>query len=400
MLQDIFISLTTLALLGVLMLPRVRDARAWRATVTPLASIIGSGFLVIGPILDDAYGAWAPLAMAALCAAAWAFGAAIRENISTIDGAGPRSALETRLETAASWALAFAYVISVAYYLNLFGAFGVSLTALDDPFHARALTSAIFVIVLAIGWSRGFSALERLEQVTVSIKLATIAGLVAGLVLYFGDKATSHELMLNPARLHGWDALALLFGLIVTVQGFETARYLGDSYDADTRRRAMRLAQGVSSAIYVIYILLIAYVFAPEHLPLHETAIIDMMERVAPVLPLLLIAAALSAQLSAAVADAGGSGGLVHELSRGRISHRQAYAILTAAGLALTWTADVFTIISYASRAFALYYALQAAIAAAAAARAGPAQRGKAVAFGLLAVLGGVIVVFGAEASV
>jgi hypothetical protein len=33
-------------------------------------------------------------------------------------------------------------------------------------------------------------------------------------------------------------------------------------------------------------------------------------------------------------------------------------------GLALTWTANVFEIISYASRAFAPYYALQAMIAA------------------------------------
>ena len=67
MLQDIFISLTTLALLGVLMLPRVRDARAWRATVTPLASIIGSGFLVLGPILSHSYGQYAPMMMLFLC---------------------------------------------------------------------------------------------------------------------------------------------------------------------------------------------------------------------------------------------------------------------------------------------------------------------------------------------
>lgn len=391
MLVDIVVLIAVVAAAAGLASPFMRRWRLWRAAVTPLASIIGSGFLVLGPILDDAYGAWAPLAMAALCLLAWAFGAAIRANIATIDAGGPRPPLERGLEAAASWALAFAYVVSVAYYLNLFGAFGVSLTGYDDRFHARLLTTAMLLIVLAVGWSRGFAALERLEQVTVAVKLATIAGLVAGLALYFGEKASDGELLLNPARLSGWGALTLLFGLIVTVQGFETARYLGDAYDARTRRQAMRLAQGVSSAIYMAYILLLAYVFAPEHLPLHETAIIDLMERVAPVLPLLLIAAALSAQLSAAVADAGGSGGLVHELTRGRVSERQAYALLAAAGIALTWAADVFAIISYASRAFALYYALQAAIAAVGSRRA-PLR---AAGFGALTLLGAVIVIFG-----
>ena len=51
----------------VLLLPRFATAPGWRAAITPLASIIGSGFLVLGPILDTAYGYYAPLVMAALC---------------------------------------------------------------------------------------------------------------------------------------------------------------------------------------------------------------------------------------------------------------------------------------------------------------------------------------------
>ena len=89
-----------------------------------------------------------------------------------------------------------------------------------------------------------------------------------------------------------------------------------------------------------------------------------MMAVVAPILPAMLVAAALSAQFSAAIADTSGAGGLVAELTRKRISQRQAYAVLVAAGITLTWSANVFQIISYASRAFALYYAVQSAIAA------------------------------------
>ena len=37
---------------AVLLWPRLADAPLWRATITPLASILGSGFLVLGPILN------------------------------------------------------------------------------------------------------------------------------------------------------------------------------------------------------------------------------------------------------------------------------------------------------------------------------------------------------------
>lgn len=393
--QNLAILLATVALLGILILPRVSEARLWRATVTPLASIIGSGFLVLGPILDDAYGRYAPLAMVALCIGAWAFGAAVRFNIAAIEHSkGQRSLAEERIERLASWALAFAYVISVSYYLNLFGAFAVSLTPLRGAEHAREVTTAVFLVVLIAGWGRGFGALERMEQVAVSLKLAIILGLLVGLAQYVAHHAAAGDLVLNEPGLSGWPAVTLAFGLIVTVQGFETARYLGETYDARTRIRAMQLAQGLATLIYMIYICLLAFDFPTDKVALTETAIIDLMQLVAPILPALLVAAALAAQFSAAVADTAGSGGLVAELTGGRISSRQSYALLVATGILLTWSADVFQIISYASRAFAAYYALQAAIAALAA-RGRPGATWRVPVFSVLTLLGLAIVIFG-----
>lgn len=89
----------------------------------------------------------------------------------------------------------------------------------------------------------------------------------------------------------------------------------------------MRLALWASTAIHMIYIVFLSYVFAPNTLELSVTAIIDLLAIVAPILPLLLIAAAISAQFSATVADTSGSGGLLTELTRGRISSRARYAI-------------------------------------------------------------------------
>ena len=392
---SVFILLAVVMVAALMAWPRLANDPLWRATLTPLASIIGSGFLVLGPILDDRFGAYGLLAMVALCALAALFGWAIRYNIAARDAApGALGPLVERMETAASWVLAFAYIISVAYYLNLFGAFGVSLTPADNTFDAKLLTTAMFGLILAVGWTRGFSALERLEQVSVGIKLAVIAGLLVGLAMFFGGKALSGGLVLNPPAVSGWQAVSLLFGLIVTVQGFETSRYLGETYSAKTRISSMLVAQIISTAIYLTYIGLITFVFTRSELKFSETAIVDMMSLVAPILPVLLVAAALSAQLSAAVADTSGSGGLFEELTNGKVSNRLGYLLLIAIGIALTWAADVFQIIAYASRAFALYYAIQSAIAAKIAHDMKPFGA-RAILYSALAGLGLAMAVFG-----
>ncbi|WP_439124539.1 hypothetical protein [Marivita sp.] len=387
------ILLVVIATGALLLSPRLSNALLWRATITPLASIIGSGFLVIGPILEVNFGFFAPMVMLLLVTIAYAFGGAIRYNIQQIGEGFERPKMLEHIETVASLVLAFAYIISVAYYLNLFGAFGVSLTTLDDPYHARLVATAVFLLILFVGWTKGFAALERLEQISVGLKLTIIAGLLFGLAVHFGERAQSGGLLLNPAQISGWSAMTLIFGLIVTVQGFETSRYLGDAYNARTRIRSMQLAQGLSALIYLIYIVLLAYAFAPGTMSLDETSIIDMMQIVAPILPVLLVAAALSAQFSAAVADTSGSGGLIAEISNNRVPPRLAYTLLVGAGLFLTWSLNIFEIISYASRAFAAYYALQAVIAALSA--FGQKDQMKGGVFSALAVLGLGIALFG-----
>ncbi len=388
MLQDILIGVIALGCLGLLMWPSVRNHRAWRATVTPLASIIGSGFLVLGPILSHSYGKYAPMVMLLLCLAAYAFGAAIRFNIANIDRHPKRSSLERRTEYFASWALSFAYCISVAYYLNLFGAFAVKMTPFNSPAAAKTVTSAALILILAVGWLRGFSAMERMEQVTVSLKLAIIAGLLVGLSIYFASEAMHGNLVVMAPAETGWTGIALAFGLIITVQGFETSRYLGSEYKPPMRIRSMRYSQWLATAIYMTYVLLLTYAFDAETVPLTETAIVDMMKIVSAVLPAMLIVAALAAQFSAAIADTSGAGGLAEELSGSRISPRMAYLILVLIGLGLTWFSHIFQIISFASKAFAYYYALQCGIASVGAFREAKAPvRGTAFAlFGILAL--------------
>ncbi|MBC08213.1 MAG: hypothetical protein CMO10_18200 [Thalassospira sp.] len=376
---------------------RVSRSTTWRAVVTPLASIIGSGFLLLGPVLNLGYGGYAPLVMLALCLVAYMYGAVIRTNIAAGEDAiinGTHGKLARNVETLSSWALAFAYIVSVTYYLNLLGAFSLSLTPFNSALDAKLMTSAVFVIIVFVGWSRGFRSLERLEYVSVGLKLAIIAGLLVGLIAHFGEQAAKDQLIFNAQNITGWSAITMAFGLLITVQGFETSRYLGSSYDAQTRIRSMRLAQWLSTLIYLVYILLISYVFAPDQMSSSETGIIDMMEIVAPILPFMLVAAAMASQFSAAIADTSGSGGLFTELSRNRISEPQAYLALGIVGIALTWAADIFAIVNYASRCFAIYYGLQAVLAAIIAKRRGDGWH-RVGFFALLATLGAAIAIFG-----
>jgi hypothetical protein len=166
----------------------------------------------------------------------------------------------------------------------------------------------------------------------------------------------------------------------------------------------MRYAQWIATAVYLVYIGLAGLVFDAQGVPLKETAVIDMTVVVASVLPTLLVVAALAAQFSAAVADTNGCGGLVQEMSGRRIRSRHAYAGLAGLALALTWAADIYQIISYASRAFAVYYALQCAAATATSWRhrgtAGEAHApARTVGFAALTVLMAAAALFGIPAE-
>jgi hypothetical protein len=63
------------------------------------------------------------------------------------------------------------------------------------------------------------------------------------------------------------------------------------------------------------------------------------------------------------VADNVGAGDLIQDISQQRVPMRYAYVLILVITITLTWVTDVNGIIAYASRAFALYYTLQCAVA-------------------------------------
>ena len=95
---------------------------------------------------------------------------------------------------------------------------------------------------------------------------------------------------------------------------------------------------------------------------LNETTISQTLGQAVWVLPFLLLIAATASQLSAALADTIGGGGLLKELVKFRLSTNVYYMLIVALAILLVWTANVFEIINYASKGFALYYLVQTGI--------------------------------------
>ncbi|MCB1446510.1 MAG: hypothetical protein KDJ87_12165 [Rhizobiaceae bacterium] len=338
--------------------PRVLHSRPWRATVTPLASIIGSGFLVVAPILAGTFGNAAWMAMLALCAIGYLYGAVIRYNIRYVEprlsGLPKAGAL---IERASDFMLSLAYFVSVAYYLNLFAAFGLRIFGVESRFAIQAVATAAIAGAGLLGLSGGLRALERFEVGAVGLKLSIISGLVVVLVFFAAGTPRAGP---PPAVEQGFTSLQVLLGLVILVQGFETSRYLGNEYDSETRIRTMRHAQWISSAIYIIFVSLVTFLFQ-EDLPATggETAIIDMLRPLGGAVAPLLIITALASQSSAAVADMNGAGGLLSETTKSRLSVNVGNLVTALMAIGITWSANIYEIIAYASKAFLGYYALQ-----------------------------------------
>ena len=358
---------------------RFARGESWRATVTPLASIIGSGFLICGPLLAKEFGSGAILAMAALLAIAYAVGAVIRFNIVHFENFAATAAPNDPImwwARVAQLALAAAYAVSVAYYLKLLAEF--VLKYLPDGGMPHALASNLLVTILiaalaALVFVGGVRRVEHVAHGTVAIKLGIIGGMLAGLGCWWLLMPGQSQPL--PAAKFSGASNPLLLGLIITVQGFETSRYLGNEYSQALRVRTMKTAQQVSAVIYIAFLALLTPLLASAAAAEGVAGIIDVMRIVAAPLGLFVLVGAVTAQLSAAVADSIGSSGLLNELSRRRLSIRLSYAVASALSIAVVWLTDPFQIISVSSRAFAVFYALQCLIAWLVARRTGVGTR-------------------------
>jgi hypothetical protein len=233
------------------------------------------------------------------------------------------------------------------------------------------------------------------------MKLAIIAGFLVGLAVVNVDRLAAGTWVLSEMPVD-WSVATVrkLLGAFLIVQGFETSRYLGSAYSVSERIASMRYAQLLSAAIYLLFIGL-ASVLLGSFDSISETGIISLSEKVAIIIPFMLIVGAAAAQFSAAVADTLASGGLVEEATYGKVNHHSVYLIVMVLAVGLLWSSHILSIIAYASRAFAAYYAIQCAMAALHSAwvRSDERNPARAVFFAVLSIVMVVTAIFGIPAE-
>src|SRR5210317_107884 len=343
---------------------RLAASSNWKATVTPLASIMGSGFLVSAPLLGGLVGNLALVCMAMLLVLAFMVGGAIRLNIrhfEPIENSG--HGLAQNIAFLSRIVLVGAYFISVTYYLELLAAFSLKTVGVQSEVAANGITTGLLLVIGGIGIWRGLGVLEAVEKYAVALNLGMIGALLTSLAIYNVRLLITGEWALpSVSSVIDFQDLRVLLGLLIVVQGFETSRYLGDEHPAEQRIATMRTAQLVSMVIYLLFIGLATVLFH-DGLGSDVTAIIGMTKPVAVVLPILLAVAAIGSQFSAAVADNSGAGGLIEDITHRKVPIRYAYLLILLVTVVLAWETNVNEIIAYASRAFALYYTLQCAVA-------------------------------------
>ena len=349
--------------------PRMTRSRSWQATLTPLSSIIGSGFLIIAPLLASVVGVFSPIAVTVIVVLAYAIGSVIRFNIMHAEPLlHERQANRViyRIDLVANAALSFAYVTAVAFYLSLLSSFLLTYIGLgDSPNLERTLTTVIIVFIATTGFFRGLGGLEKLEAYSMSLQLSIVVALLVGVFIYDYGFMQSGEPLVFDVQERDWiTRIFILAGILLVVQGFETSRFLGEKYSARIRVATMRRAQLISGTLYIVSV--IALLPIVQHLDLAHIQIAEIVAATglaAVVLPMMLIVAAIMSQFSAAVADTVGAGSLASESSNGKLSTNKGYLVVSFLAIVLVWVADLLEIISVASRAFALYYLMQCFVA-------------------------------------
>ena len=337
------------------------------ATTTPLASIFGSGFLVIVPILAGAVGQWSVIAMLGICALAFMVGEVIRFNIKYVEPRlkdSPSKAMSS-LERLSDLALIAAYVISVCLYLHILSAFVLTGLSLDTPFNENLLTSLVIVFITVVGVVKGLSDLEGLEKWALYITLGIILLLCFAFAQYdFGLFSSEQSIVMpSPSDYSHWQVMTILAGTLIVVQGFETSRYLGHTYDAQTRIASSRLSQIIATVVYLCFVGLTLPTVHMLNGDYNDHSLIDLLGFVSALFVVPLILAATLSQFSAAVADTLAAAGNISELSQERVNEKRAYVLIGVGAILLTWTADTFSVLALASRAFAFYYFLQCLVA-------------------------------------
>ncbi|MGI9601524.1 MAG: hypothetical protein ACR2QE_06555 [Acidimicrobiales bacterium] len=371
--------------------PRVQRSERYQAMVVPLANIMDVGFIMLSPAVVLLAGYAAPLAMLGVCLVAIATGFVISYNIRNYEPLRDTGDPAEKVERTAQWALLAASIVNIAYYTLLL------MALLLLPFDAftqgrQTFLGAVYLGGIAlIGYLGGMAWLNKQGDRTTAFNISAVIGVLVAFLIYNVQQLLGGRWEVGESPAVGTEDIRKIIGLFAMVQGFEAARYIGVRFAAETRISTMRLAQYISTAVFTVLVLSLMVLFLPPGDNAAEgTAIFFAAEQIGDAFPWLLLVAAIGSQTAAII---GATSSRSDMLVTAKVPRKLSFlAILLPAILVLLFT-DINVAVNLASRVFATYFMVQAALSGYLARRKGEP---KMVAFSaLIGLIMATILIFG-----
>jgi hypothetical protein len=354
--------LTVLALAYVLYRPRIQQSKEYQATVVPLSNIMDVGFILFAPAIVLLVGFRAPFFMLGICLVAIAAGLAIAYNIRHYEPIEGEGGHPDRIEIIAEWSLLGASMVNIAYYTMIL------VTLVQLPFDWNSVNGrtvmgvALLAVLVIVGLGGGMDFLNKMGNRTTAFNLAAVIGVVVAFLVANVQEALGGRWDLGPSPDLGTEEIRKMIGLFAIVQGFEASRYIGVRFGAERRVTTMRVAQAVSTVVFVIFTitLLLAFLPTPDGISEDGTAIFAVSGLVGSLLPWLLLLAALGSQTSAII---GATSSRSDMLVNHKVPRTRTFPIILIPAILLVIFVDVNMAVNLASRVFAAYFTIQAALA-------------------------------------
>jgi hypothetical protein len=280
-------------------------------------------------------------------------------NYEPVEGEGGRP---DRLERISEWSLLGASMVNIAYYTMILMML-IQLPFDWDSVNGRTVMGiALLAVLVVIGMSGGMDWLNQAGNRTTAFNLAAVIGIVIAFLVANVQEALGGRWDLGPSPDLGTEEIRKMVGLFAIVQGFEASRYIGVRFGSERRVSTMRVAQVVSTIVFVLFVvtLLLAFLPPPPGIEDDASAIFAVSALVGDMLPWLLLLAALGSQTSAII---GATSSRSDMLVNHKISRTTTFPIILIPAIMLVIFVDVNMAVNLASRVFAAFFTIQASLA-------------------------------------
>jgi len=253
-----------------------------------------------------------------------------------------------------------ASIVDIAYYTMLLVA--LNLLPFDRNTSGRQplIGAIILAVVLVIGFSGGMDWLNKQGNRTTAFNLAAVIGIVIAFVVFNVQEWLGGRWGLGESQPLEAEDVRKVIGLFAIVQGFEASRYIGVRFAEERRVTTMRLAQVVSTVVFVVFILTLLVIFLPPAGEADHTAIFLASPQVGDSLAWLLLLAAIGSQTSAII---GATSSRSDMLVSRKVPRKYTFPIILGPAILLVLLVDVNVAVNLASRVFAAYFMVQATLA-------------------------------------